>query len=337
MRIHGEKVLVTGADGFIGSHLVEGLVRRGAAVRALVLYNSLNSWGWLEDVPAEIRESIEVVVGDIRDVHCLREASSGCGAIFHLAALIAIPYSYRSPDSYVATNVQGTLNVLQAARERQVAKVMVTSTSEVYGTARYVPIDEGHPLQGQSPYAATKIGADQMALAFHGAYGVPVTVVRPFNTYGARQSARAVVPTVITQLLAGRRTIRLGNLHPTRDLVHIADTVEGMIRLAEAPACEGEQVNIATGVEISIGRAGRGDLPADRSRGPHRCRSGPREAPGQRSGTLAGDELKVGATDGLGAQDLTGRRPREDHRLVPPPREPDPLQGRYLQPVRTAP
>jgi NAD dependent epimerase/dehydratase len=257
MRVRGETILVTGADGFIGSHLVEELVHRGAAVRAFVLYNSFNSWGWLEDVAQEVKEAVEIVPGDVRDVHSLRSAASGCRLILHLAALIAIPYSYRSPDSYLSVNVQGTLNLLQAARECRTERVIVTSTSEVYGTARQVPIGEDHPLQAQSPYAASKIGADQMAVAFHRTYGMPVTVVRPFNTYGPRQSARAVIPTVITQALSGRKTIRLGNIHPTRDLVFVRDTVEGIIRLAETPGIEGEQVNIATGHEITIGELAR--------------------------------------------------------------------------------
>jgi NAD dependent epimerase/dehydratase len=253
MRVRGETILVTGADGFIGSHLVEELVHRGAAVRAFVLYNSFNSWGWLEDVAPEVKAAVEIVPGDVRDVHSLRSAASGCRLILHLAALIAIPYSYRSPDSYLSVNVQGTLNLLQAARECRTERVLVTSTSEVYGTARQVPIGEDHPLQAQSPYAASKIGADQMAVAFHRTYGMPVAVVRPFNTYGPRQSARAVIPSVITQALSGRKTIQLGNIHPTRDLVFVRDTVEGMIRLAETPGIEGEQVNIATGHEITIG------------------------------------------------------------------------------------
>jgi NAD dependent epimerase/dehydratase len=253
MRIQSEKILVTGADGFIGSHLVESLVKCGASVRAFVYYNSFNSWGCLEDVSEEVRHELEVVAGDVRDVHSLKTAASGCKIIFHLAALIAIPYSYQSPDSYAATNIQGTLNVLQAAREIKPSRVMIVSTSEVYGTARYVPIDEDHPVQAQSPYAATKAGADQMALAFYSAYGLPVTIIRPFNTYGPRQSARAVIPSVIVQLLKGTRTVRLGNIQPTRDLVFVADTAEGMIRIAEAEDTVGEQVNIATGMEVSIG------------------------------------------------------------------------------------
>src|SRR5690349_9546237 len=222
-------VLVTGADGFIGSHLAEALVHHGHNVRAFVLYNSLNSWGWLDHAPKSIRDSIDVFAGDIRDPHGVREAMRGCGAVLHLAALIAIPYSYHSPDTYVDTNVKGTLNVLQAARELGVRRVIHTSTSEVYGTARFVPITEEHPLQGQSPYSATKIAADQLALSFHASFGVPVVVLRPFNTYGPRQSARAVIPTVISQIASGKRTIKLGSTLPTRDFNYVDDTVAGFI------------------------------------------------------------------------------------------------------------
>ncbi|MBE0616718.1 MAG: SDR family NAD(P)-dependent oxidoreductase, partial [Proteobacteria bacterium] len=210
MDLQTQKALVTGADGFIGSHLTEELVRRGVPVRAFVQYNSFNSWGWLDDAPPEIRDALEVFSGDVRDPHGVRAAMQGCGVVFHLAALIAIPYSYHSPDAYVDTNVKGTLNIVQAARALGVQKVVHTSTSEVYGTARFVPITEEHPLQGQSPYAASKIGADQIALSFHASFGTPVAVIRPFNTYGPRQSARAVIPTVMTQIAAGARTIRLG-------------------------------------------------------------------------------------------------------------------------------
>lgn len=253
MELHGKKILITGSDGFIGSHLVEALVRRGCDVRAFVLYNSFNSWGWLDRAEPDVRRSLDVFAGDIRDPHGVRQAMRGCDVVLHLAALIAIPYSYHSPDTYVDTNVKGTLNVLQAARELGVARVVHTSTSEVYGTARFTPITEDHPLQGQSPYAATKIGADQMALAFHASFGTPVSVIRPFNTYGPRQSARAVIPTVITQIASGKRRIRLGALHPTRDFNYVADTVEGFIRLAEADAAVGEVVNIGSNYEISIG------------------------------------------------------------------------------------
>lgn len=253
MNLANSKILVTGADGFIGSHLVEELVRRGHRVRAFVMYNSFNSWGWLDHSPAEIRNSLEIFAGDIRDPHGVREAMKGCGVVMHLAALIGIPYSYHSPDTYVDTNIKGTLNVVQAARELGVEKVIHTSTSEVYGTARFVPITEEHPLQGQSPYSASKIGADQMALSFFASFGTPVTVVRPFNTYGPRQSARAVIPTVITQIAGGARVLRLGALHPTRDFNYVQDTVQGFIAAAEAEQGVGEVVNIGSNYEISIG------------------------------------------------------------------------------------
>ena len=249
----GTRTLVTGADGFIGSHLVETLVQRGCDVRAFVLYNSFGSRGWLDRCdPATLRE-IEVFAGDIRDPYGVREAVRGCDVVFHLAALVAIPYSYHSPDTYVDTNVKGTLNVVQAARELGVQRVVHTSTSEVYGTARSVPITEDHPLQGQSPYAASKIGADQIALSFHRSFDTPVAVIRPFNTYGPRQSARAVIPTIITQVAAGREELRLGALHPTRDFSYVSDTVDGFIRVAECDAAVGEVVNVGSGFEISIG------------------------------------------------------------------------------------
>lgn len=248
-----KKVLVTGADGFIGSHLTEALVERGYDVRAFVLYNSFGSWGWLDDVAPEIRSQLDVVAGDVRDPHGVKAAMSGCDVVLHLAALIAIPYSYRSPDTYVDTNVKGTLNVVQAARELGVEKVVHTSTSEVYGTARFVPITEDHPLQGQSPYSASKIGADQIAWSFYTSFGTPVTVLRPFNTYGPRQSARAVIPTIITQIASGMRRIRLGSLHPTRDFNYVDDTVRGFIAAAESPRAVGEVINLGTGFEVSIG------------------------------------------------------------------------------------
>jgi dTDP-glucose 4,6-dehydratase len=247
------KYLVTGADGFIGSHLVEMLVRQGHDVRAFVLYNSFGSWGWLDNATPDVKGKFEIFAGDIRDPHGVRTAMKGCDVVLHLAALIAIPYSYHSPDTYVDTNIKGTLNVMQAARELGVQRVVHTSTSEVYGTARFVPITEDHPLQGQSPYSATKIGADQIALSFHAAFGTPVTVLRPFNTYGPRQSARAVIPTIITQLLAGKRSIKLGALHPTRDFSFVRDTVAGFVAAAGADAAVGEVVNIGSGFEISIG------------------------------------------------------------------------------------
>jgi NAD dependent epimerase/dehydratase len=251
-----DRILVTGADGFIGSHLAEAFVRRGKDVRAFVLYNSLGSWGWLDEAPDDVKRSIEVVAGDVRDAAVVKEAMRGCATVLNLAALIAIPYSYRAPESYVDTNIKGVLNVVQAARELGTAKVVHTSTSEVYGTARSVPITEDHPLQGQSPYSATKIAADQLALSFHRSFGTPVAIVRPFNTYGPRQSARAVLPTIITQLAAGSR-VSLGALHPTRDFSFVADTVEGMIAVAESAASIGEVINLGSGFEISIGEAAR--------------------------------------------------------------------------------
>lgn len=248
-----KKILVTGADGFIGSHLTEELVRRGYDVRAFVLYNSFNSWGWLEQTPPEIKNSLDVFAGDVRDPHGVKEALKGCDAVLHLAALIAIPYSYHSPDTYVDTNIKGTLNILQAARELGTAKVVQTSTSEVYGTARFVPITEAHPLQGQSPYSASKIGADQMSLAFYSSFNMPVAVIRPFNTYGPRQSARAIIPTVITQIASGKRRIKLGALHPTRDFNFVSDTVRGFIAELESDRGIGEVINIGSNYEISIG------------------------------------------------------------------------------------
>lgn len=253
MLLRGKTVLVTGADGFIGSHLTEALVRAGCRVRAFVLYNSFNTWGWLDHSPAEVRDALDVFVGDVRDPNGVRTAVRGCDVVFHLAALIGIPYSYHSPDTYLDTNVKGTLNLLQAATELGIERVVHTSTSEVYGTAQRVPIDEAHPLNAQSPYAATKIAADQFALAFHRSFGTPVALARPFNTYGPRQSARAVIPTVITQIAAGRDTIRLGALHPTRDFNFVADTVAGFLALAEADAAVGEVVNLGSGFEVSIG------------------------------------------------------------------------------------
>jgi len=247
------KILVTGADGFIGSHLVESLVRAGHEVRAFVYYNSFNSWGWLDEVATDVRGQFEVFAGDIRDPHGVRKAMTGIDTVMHLAALIAIPYSYHSPDTYIDTNVKGTLNILQAARELGTEKVVHTSTSEVYGTARHVPINEDHPLQGQSPYSASKIGADQLALSFHFAFGTPVAVIRPFNTYGPRQSARAIIPTVITQLAQGQKRLKLGALHPTRDFSFVADTVRGFMAVADSPRSIGEVVNIGSNFEISIG------------------------------------------------------------------------------------
>lgn len=248
---------MTGADGFIGSHLVEHLVREGADVRAFVFYNSFNSWGWLDEADEKVRRSIEVFPGDIRDPHGVRSAMQGCSTVMHLAALIAIPYSYHSPDTYVDTNIKGTLNVLQAARELDIDRVIHTSTSEVYGTARFVPITEDHPLQGQSPYSASKIGADQLAMSFFCSFATPVSIIRPFNTYGPRQSARAVIPTIITQIAAGMSNIRLGALHPTRDFNYVQDTVRGFVAVAECDAALGQVVNVGSNYEISIGDTAR--------------------------------------------------------------------------------
>ncbi|HRH03859.1 MAG TPA: NAD-dependent 4,6-dehydratase LegB [Bacteroidia bacterium] len=247
-----KKILVTGADGFIGSHLVEQLLDEGKQVRAFVYYNSFNSWGWLDTLSQDKKDKIEIFAGDVRDPYGVRTAMKGCDCVYHLAALIAIPYSYHSPDNYVDTNIKGTLNIVQAARDLNIERVLVTSTSEVYGTALRVPIDETHPRQGQSPYSATKIGADAIADSFYRSFNLPVTIVRPFNTYGPRQSARAVIPTIITQLMAGKKEIKLGALHPTRDLLFVKDTVRGFIAIANSQKTIGEEVNIATQQEISI-------------------------------------------------------------------------------------
>lgn len=252
MNLKGKKVLVTGADGFIGSHLVEALLLHGCEVRAFVYYNSFNSWGWLDTLPKEQLKQVDVFAGDIRDPNGVKQAMQNCDIVFHLAALIAIPFSYHSPDSYVDTNIKGTLNILQAAREQQTERVLVTSTSEVYGTAQYTPIDEKHPFQGQSPYSATKIAADRLAESFYRSFQTPIVIVRPFNTYGPRQSARAIIPTVITQLLAGETKLKLGALTPTRDFNYVKDTAQGFIALAEADAAIGQEINIATGTEYSM-------------------------------------------------------------------------------------
>lgn len=246
------RILVTGGDGFIGSHLVEKLLLLGHKVRAFVFYNSFGSWGWLEDRRDQIGQ-LEVFPGDIRDPHGVEKAVQGCETIFHLAALIAIPFSYQSPDTYIDTNIKGTLNILQAARKHRVKRLMITSTSEVYGTAKYVPIDENHPFQGQSPYSASKIGADRLAESFFRSFETPITIVRPFNTFGPRQSARAVIPTIITQLLDGKTELQLGSVIPTRDFTFVEDTVEGFIKLAKCTNAIGKEVNIATGKELSIG------------------------------------------------------------------------------------
>lgn len=252
MKLLNKKILVTGADGFIGSHLTEKLVRRGHDVRAFVFYNSFNSWGWLDHSDFKIKKDLDVFACDIRDPYGVKQAMKGCDVVFHLAALIAIPYSYHSPATYVDTNVKGTLNVVQAARELEVSRVVHTSTSEVYGTAQFVPITEEHPLQGQSPYSASKIGADQIALSFYHAFNTPVSVIRPFNTYGPRQSARAVIPTIIGQIANGLRKIKLGALHPTRDFNYIKDTVRGFVAIAESEHSLGEVINIGSNFEISI-------------------------------------------------------------------------------------
>ncbi len=247
-----QKILVTGADGFIGSHLTESLVREGYSVRAFVMYNSFNSWGWLDHVSAETKKGIEIFAGDIRDPHGVNEAMRGSDAVLHLAALIAIPYSYHSPDTYIDTNVKGTLNVLQAARQLGVKRIIHTSTSEVYGTARFVPITEEHPLQGQSPYSASKIGADQLAYSFYSSFDLPVVIARPFNTYGPRQSARAVIPTVITQIANGAKQLKLGAITPTRDFSYVQDTVDAFIATLVSDAGLGEVVNFGSNFEISI-------------------------------------------------------------------------------------
>lgn len=247
------KVLVTGADGFIGSHLTEELLKEGYSVRAFVYYNSFNSWGWLDSLSDDIKNRLEVVAGDIRDPYFVRKAMEGIDCVYHLAALIAIPFSYTAPDAYVDTNIKGTLNVLNAARDLKTKRILVTSTSEVYGTAQYVPIDEKHPFQGQSPYSASKIGADRIAESFYRSFNMPITIVRPFNTYGPRQSARAVIPTIISQLIAGCTEIKLGSLSPTRDFVFVKDTARGFIELSKCDEAIGKEVNIATMNEISIG------------------------------------------------------------------------------------
>jgi NAD dependent epimerase/dehydratase len=253
VELRGKRVLVTGADGFIGSHLVEALLLEGCRVKAFVYYNSFNSWGWLDTLPPQTLREIEVFAGDIRDPRGVENAIEGCAVIFHLAALIGIPFSYHSPDCYVDTNIRGTLNVLQAGRKLGVEKLVVTSTSEVYGTAQYVPIDEKHPFQGQSPYSATKIGADRLAESFFRSFNLPVVIARPFNTFGPRQSARAVIPTIITQALEGAQTIRLGSLAPTRDYNYVKDVANAFIQIAKSDQTIGEEINIATGCEVSIG------------------------------------------------------------------------------------
>jgi NAD dependent epimerase/dehydratase len=257
MELRGKTVLVTGADGFIGSHLTQRLLEEGCKVKAFVYYNSFNSWGWIDTFPKELKNKLEIFAGDIRDPNGVRTAMQGVDVVFHLAALIAIPFSYHSPDSYVDTNVKGTLNVVQAARDLNTKRVLVTSTSEVYGTAQYGPIDERHPRQPQSPYSASKIGADCIAESFYRSFNLPVTIVRPFNTFGPRQSARAVIPTIITQLLNGATSLKLGDLTPTRDLLYVKDTVEGFVAIAKCDELLGHDVNIATQSEISVGDLAR--------------------------------------------------------------------------------
>lgn len=292
-------VLVTGADGFIGSHLTQLLLAEGYAVRALAQYNSFNNWGWLEGIESS---DLEVVCGDVRDPDYCRHITRGCSVVFHLAALIAIPYSYVAPDSYVDTNIKGTLNMLQAARDLGVERILVTSTSEVYGTARYVPIDEAHPRQPQSPYSATKIGADAIALSFYNAFDLPVTIVRPFNTYGPRQSARAIIPTIITQIANGADRIKVGDLTPTRDFNYVEDTARGFLAISRADGVAGEEINIATGREVTmeetlrtIARLMGRDV--EWVRDPERCRPSKSEVR-----RLLGDNRKITA--------LTDWRPR---------------------------
>lgn len=252
MSLKKKKILVTGADGFIGSHLTEELVRQGYTVRAFILYNSFNSWGWLDYIEHDILKSLDVFAGDIRDPHAVKEAMKGCDIVLHLAALIAIPYSYHSPATYVDTNIKGTLHILQAARELGIEKIVLTSTSEVYGTARFVPITEDHPLQPQSPYSATKIGADSIAMSYYYAFDMPLTIVRPFNTYGPRQSARAIIPAIITQIAARKDKLTVGALHPTRDFNYIKDIVRGFIAAMGAKESIGEVINLGSNFEISM-------------------------------------------------------------------------------------
>lgn len=253
MNLKDKKILVTGADGFIGSHLVEELVAKGAKVRAFVFYNSFNSYGWLDSIPSQIKDKIDFFPGDIRDPNGIREAMKEIDIVFHLAALIAIPFSYHSPDSYIDTNVKGTLNIIQAARDNKIKRIIVTSTSEVYGTAQFIPITEEHPKQSQSPYSASKIGADAIADSFFRSFNLPLTIVRPFNTFGPRQSARAVIPTIISQLLNGAKEIKLGDLSPKRDLLFVKDTISGFLKIAQCDSLIGHEVNIATESEVSIG------------------------------------------------------------------------------------
>lgn len=298
-----ETILVTGAAGFIGSHLVEELMRQGRSVRAFVNYNSAGTRGWLDTLPGKVRDSLDVVAGDIRDSTCVRDAAGGCAQVLHLAALIAIPYSYRAPDSYVETNIRGTLNVVQAARDLGLRKVVVTSTSEVYGTAQFTPITEQHPLVGQSPYAASKIGADQIALSYYRSFGTPVAVVRPFNTFGPRQSSRAVIPAVITQILAMGARVKLGAVDPRRDLTYVADTVMGIIAVLDAPNTLGEVVNLGTGFDVSIGELAAliGDIMGVKIEIEH----------DERRMRPADSEVELLRADNSKARALTGWQPRQ--------------------------
>jgi NAD dependent epimerase/dehydratase len=252
MELTNKKILVTGADGFIGSHLTEYLIRSGCHVRAFVFYNSFGSWGWLDKLPDSIKNEIDIFTGDIRDPYGVKKSAENCDIIMHLAALISIPYSYHSPAAYIDTNIKGTLNVIQAAKELNIEKVVHTSTSEVYGTAQFVPITESHPLQGQSPYSASKIGADQIAMSFYNSFATPISIIRPFNTFGPRQSARAIIPTIVTQIAAGSREIKLGSLYPTRDFTYVFDTVRAFVAVAESDKSIGEVINIGSNFEISM-------------------------------------------------------------------------------------
>ena len=331
MKLAEKRVLVTGADGFIGSHLVERLVQQqGASVRALVQYNSFNSWGWLEELPS--LDGVEVVSGDIRDPHFCHGLLAGIDVVFHLAALIPIPYSYVAPDSYVDTNVKGTLNLCQAARANRIEKFVQTSTSEVYGTAQYVPIDEKHPLVPQSPYSATKIAADSMALSFFYSFDLPLVVARPFNTYGPRQSSRAVIPTIISQLAAGIREVRLGDVTTTRDFTFVQDTCRGLIAIAELDGGHGEVFNIGSSAEISIGALVRSDCHVDGGRhGGAGSRKGAHASPSERSAAALVRRHQAGAGHRVQAADVARRGPWDHDCLVPRPAQPPALQNPSLQ------
>jgi NAD dependent epimerase/dehydratase len=335
MKLVGKRIFVTGADGFIGSHLTEHLVRAGHDVRAFVLYNSFNSWGWLDESDDHVKRSLDVIAGDIRDPHGIRAAMTGCDVVLHLAALIAIPYSCHSPDTCVDTNVKGTLNVVQAARDLGVQRVVHTSTSEVYGTARFVPITEEHPLQGQSPYSVSKIGADQIATSFFLSFQTPVTVIRPFNTYGPRQSGRAAIPTIITQVAAGARQLQLGALHPTRDFNYVQDTLRGFVAVAESEAAVGQAVNIGSNYEVSIGDTARliaNLMGCEVEFVSYEQRLRPAGSEVER---LWADNRKALELDRLDAPLRRHRRlrtrPARNDRLVQPARTPAPLRNRRIQ------